>query len=284
MKTISDMPSKLPYLNLGCGSHFNKLWVNIDFSKTGEGVIAHNLLNGIPFDDNMFEVVYHSHVLEHFPKDKAIDFILECYRVLKPGGIIRIAVPDLEQIVKNYSRLLDLGKTQPENERLRVDYDWIMIEMYDQMVRNISGGEMLKYIAKQKLDNEDFVYERIGHEGQMIREGVINSINRQAIKASSYHKIRNIISPRNYKDLFFKLFFKNEYQLIKLSRFRLSGEIHQWMYDIYSLGNLLRDVGFKKIEKKGFDHSSIPEWRSFSLDEINNEIRKPDSLFVEGIK
>ena len=117
------MPSKLPYLNLGCGSHFNQQWVNIDFSKTGEGVIAHNLLNGIPFDDNTFDVVYHSHVLEHFPQDKAIDFIRECYRVLKPGGIIRVAVHDLEQIIKNYSRLIDLGKVQPENKK----YGLIMI-------------------------------------------------------------------------------------------------------------------------------------------------------------
>src|ERR1700709_1713415 len=112
------MLSELPYLNLGCGSHFDRQWVNVDFSKTGEGVIAHNLLNGIPFNDNTFEVVYHSHVLEHFPKDRAEEFIRECYRVLKPAGIIRVAVPDLEQIVSNYSRLLTLGKTHPDSEKI----------------------------------------------------------------------------------------------------------------------------------------------------------------------
>jgi len=204
--------------------------------------------------------------------------------VLKPGGIIRIAVPDLEQIVKNYCRLLFIGESEPENETVRADYDWIMIEMYDQTVRNRPGGEMLKYLAKRTLENEGFVYERIGHEGKMIREGVLNSLNNPPIKPSIYRKIRNIASPRNYKNQFLKLFFKNEYQLIELSRYRLSGEIHQWMYDIYSLGNLLKDTGFKNIEKKDFDKSGIPEWRSFSLDEINNNIRKPDSLFVEGVK
>jgi predicted SAM-dependent methyltransferase len=282
------MLSELSYLNLGCGSHFNRRWVNIDFSKTGEGVIGHNLLNGIPFDENTFEVVYHSHVLEHFPKDSAAKFIDECYRVLKPGGIVRIAVPDLEQIVNNYRRLFDLGKANPDDEKIRADYDWIMTEMYDQTVRIQSGGEMVKYLSKQPLYNEDFIFQRIGYEGRMIRDGILNMHNSPPDKASSgrkmYRKFRNTISPRNYKNQFLKLFFNKDYQLIELSRFRLSGEIHQWMYDIYSLGNLLKDAGFNHIEQKDFDKSSIPDWRSFSLDEVNGAIRKPDSLFVEAIK
>ena len=282
------MLSKLPYLNLGCGSHFNPQWVNIDFAKTGDGVIAHNLLNGIPFEENRFDVVYHSHVLEHFPKDSAAKFIGECYRVLKPGGIIRIAVPDLEQIINNYTRLLALGKSDPHNKKIRDDYDWIMTEMYDQTVRNQDGGEMIKFLSKQPLENEDFIYKRIGYEGRMIREGMINFSDLPPVKVSLarkiYSKLRNAISPRNYRNQFLKLFFNKEYPVLELGRFRLSGEIHQWMYDIYSLGNLLKDVGFKNIEQKDFDQSNIPGWRSFSLDEVNNTIRKPDSLFVEALK
>jgi predicted SAM-dependent methyltransferase len=282
------MLSKLSYLNLGCGSHFNPQWVNVDFTKTGEGVIAHNLLNGIPFGDSTFEVVYHSHVLEHFPKEDAIKFIKECYRVLKPGGTIRIAIPDLEQIVNNYSRLFAKGMADPDNKKIRADYDWIMTEMYDQTVRNQSGGEMLKYLSKGTLENENFVYQRIGHEGYMIRQGMIQAGNNQPKKVSVarriYRIIRRIISPGNFKRSFLKLFFHKEYKLIELGRFRLSGEIHQWMYDIYSLSNLLRDAGFKNIEKKNFDESSIPRWKSFSLDEINDAIRKPDSLFAEAVK
>jgi predicted SAM-dependent methyltransferase len=280
--------SKLRYLNLGCGSHFHTDWVNVDFSKTGEGVIAQNLLEGIPFEDNTFEVVYHSHVLEHFPRDKARDFIQECYRVLMPGGIIRIAVPDLEQIVKNYIRLFETGKANLDNNEIRADYDWIMTEMYDQAVRSTSGGEMIKYLSKEKLDNEDFIYSRLGHEAKMIRQGMVSPHNRQSHRVPSlrnaYRLIRNAISPRNYKTHLFKLFFNKEYKLIELGKFRLSGEIHQWMYDSYSLGSLLKDVGFKKIDQKKFDHSNIPDWKYFSLDEVNDVVRKPDSLFMEAIK
>jgi predicted SAM-dependent methyltransferase len=280
--------SKLPYLNLGCGSHFHTNWVNVDFSKTGEGVIAQNLLEGVPFEDNAFEVAYHSHVLEHFPRDTAKDFMKECYRVLKPGGIIRIAVPDLEQIVKNYIRLFETGKANPGDSEIRADYDWIMTEMYDQTVRSTSGGEMIKYLSKEKLDNEDFIYGRLGHEAKMIRQGMMDSRNQPPTKLSflrkSYRTIRNTLSPRNYKPHFFRLFFNKEYKLIELGKFRLSGEVHQWMYDSYSLGNLLKDVGFNLIEQKKFNESNIPGWRSFSLDEVDNAVRKPDSLFMEAVK
>jgi len=227
-------------------------------------------------------------MLEHFPKAEAAQFIKECYRVLKPGGIIRIAVPDLEQIVNNYTRLLAMGKSDPDNKKLRADYDWIIIEMYDQAVRNHGGGEMIKYLSEKTLDNEPFILERIGHEGYMLRQSILRDMNEASPKKTSYkdifNKIKWNILPKNYKKLLFRTLFTEEYKLNRLAKFRMSGEIHQWMYDIYSLGNLLKDVGFKNIEQKDFDKSHIDNWRSFGLDEVNNKVRKPDSLFVEGIK
>lgn len=276
------------YLNLGCGTRFNTQWINVDFIEAGNGVIVHNLLDGLPFDDNTFEVVYHSHVLEHFPKGDALKFIKECYRVLEPNGIIRIAVPDLEQIVANYNRLLTLGKADLDNKEIRADYDWIIIEMYDQTVRDKSGGEMLNYLAKPILNNENFIYSRIGHEGRMLRKSVLNPANPAPVKRSPVRKllskIKSTISPKNYKESILKTFFKKEYDLLELARFKRSGEIHQWMYDVYSLANLLKDAGFKDIQKKTFDESNIANWRSFELDEIEDKIRKPDSLFVEAFK
>jgi predicted SAM-dependent methyltransferase len=89
-------------LNLGCGNRYHPDWTNVNFTSTGDGVIAHNLTQGIPFPDNYFDVVYHSHVLEHFPKAQAEDFIKDCYRVLCPQGILRVVVPDLEEIARTY--------------------------------------------------------------------------------------------------------------------------------------------------------------------------------------
>ena len=71
----------------------------------------------------------------------------------------------------------------------------------------------------------------------------------------------------------------------KIGKFRLSGEIHQWMYDKYSLGKLLKETGFKNIKVCNSFESSIPDFNKYHLDiEEDNSIRKPDSLFMEAIK
>ena len=99
----------MKYLNLGCGLRFHPDWTNIDSDSSSPYVQDYDLQKGIPFQDNFFDVVYHSHLLEHFPKHKATDFMIECFRVLKPGGTIRIVVPDLEQIAKLYLKTLMLA-------------------------------------------------------------------------------------------------------------------------------------------------------------------------------
>ena len=93
--------------NLGCGSQICPDWINIDLVRTGPGVVAHDLSTGIPLPDASCEVVYHSHVLEHLRRPDARFFMRECFRVLKPGGILRVAVPDLEQICRQYLLALD---------------------------------------------------------------------------------------------------------------------------------------------------------------------------------
>jgi predicted SAM-dependent methyltransferase len=168
-------------LNLGCGTRFHNAWTNVDFISSDKNVIAHNLLHGIPFADNSYEVVYHSHVLEHFKKADGRNFIQECFRVLKPGGIVRIAVPDLERIAKEYLKNLELALQG--NEKGQHDYEWIKLELYDQVVRNESGGDMAKYLFQQEIPNEDYVFGRIGEEGRNLRNFHLR--NREEVKAES---------------------------------------------------------------------------------------------------
>ena len=269
--------TKLPYLNIGCGAHYNPTWVNIDFRKTGEGVIAHNLLKGIPFPDNSFEMVYHSHVLEHFSKQDGIFLLNECYRVLKPNGVLRMAIPDLEQITRHYLRLLERGLADPDNEQIEADYNWILIEMYDQTVRSKSGGMMAEYLFQPTIGNEDFVFERIGEEGRNIRNNFLYGQNHVI---SLKRKIKNLIKRTLKKATF--LFKPNKYA--KLGKFRLGGEIHQWMYDRYSVSKLLKNIGFQHIIQQNAFESYTLNWNKYQLDGKNGVVRKPDSLFIEAKK
>jgi|CXWL01.1.fsa_nt_gi predicted SAM-dependent methyltransferase len=79
-------------LNVGCGSRFHPAWTNIDVAPSSAHVQAYNCRAGIPFPDQSFDVVYHSHVLEHFPKTEALGFLQECFRVLlmRPSKCARV--------------------------------------------------------------------------------------------------------------------------------------------------------------------------------------------------
>jgi predicted SAM-dependent methyltransferase len=277
--------NKLQYINLGCGDHFHEDWVNVDFNVTGRGVFAHNLNRGIPFKDDSFDVVYHSHLLEHFSKMNAEFFIRECYRVLKENGIIRVVIPDLEQIIVEYQKQLNLAINSEANKS--PNYNWIMLELFDQMVRNQSGGLMAEYILQEKLENEEYVFQRIGYEAKNLRKFNIESNN---IKSQD-EKVRPHLKQKiklGIKRFLVELIFKREYyeieDFLKIGKFRQSGENHQWMYDRYSLSMLLRENGFDKIEVKTAFESNIPDFSKFNLDVIDKEIRKPDSLFMEAVK
>ena len=275
-------------LNLGCGSNFHNDWKNIDFVSSSEHVITHNLLDGIPAENNSTDVVYHSHVLEHFSKDDGVKFLQECYRVLKSGGIIRIAVPDLETIAKEYLRNLELAISG--DEASKSNYEWIVLELLDQMVRNKSGGKMKDYLYNKDLPNEDYVYKRIGMEGKKIRESYLKknlSYGSNSDKTFTGKKILGGMK-RKIKD-YYKKFAKrrlnrSQSKALEIGQFRLQGEIHQWMYDRYSLTRLLKKVGFKEVKINNAFESDIKNWDSYQLDVINGEIRKPDSLFVEARK
>ncbi|MBK1656075.1 TylF/MycF/NovP-related O-methyltransferase [Allochromatium vinosum] len=246
-------------LNLGCGAHYHPAWVNLDFTSSSREVIAHDLTQGIPFASESFDVVYHSHLLEHFTKDYAPRFLRECHRVLTPGGIIRVAVPDLEAIARLYLSLLDGALDGDPEAQQR--YDWILIELFDQMVRNHSGGEMLAYWRQNPMPAETFVLERMGSE-------VKNAV--RALRASKNEDTSNAFT---------------HLDLEGIARFRLSGEVHQWMYDRYSLGKLLTESGFESVKVCRANESSIPDFGSYLLDiERDGSIRKPDSLFMEGLK
>lgn len=97
-------------LNLGCGGSRpkDKRWTNIDdlhaqFVNPGcpervnmdaePNYLNHNLTQPLPFEDNSVDGILASHLLEHLELMDCLDLVEDCYRVLKPGGVIRVTVP-----------------------------------------------------------------------------------------------------------------------------------------------------------------------------------------------
>lgn len=89
-------------LHLGCGP--NKLvgWVNIDVEEEYEPDLLHDLTSGIPAADDSAEVIYSEHVFEHFSLEAGTALLAEALRVLRPGGVLRIAMPDLAHVIERY--------------------------------------------------------------------------------------------------------------------------------------------------------------------------------------
>jgi predicted SAM-dependent methyltransferase len=280
----------MQYLNLGCGSRFKSFWTNINFQSTGEGVIAHNLRAGIPCADRSFDVVYHSHLLEHFARAEAEFFIKECYRVLRPHGILRVVVPDLETITRMYLNCLE--NTSSGIKEYEQKYEWMMLELYDQTVRNQAGGEMKNFLTTTELVNREFIIKRCGIEIENIIIAGKNQTTHSNPQSENKFKklIQQIYRLLRYPDYRHQIILQiilssTELKALQIGQFRQSGEVHQWMYDRYSLFLLLRNAGLEKIVVRSANESYISEWENFNLDtEPDGSIYKPDSLYMEAVK
>ena len=86
----------------------------------------------------------------------------EVSRVVKPGGVIRVVVPDLEGIARLY--LEKLAAVITGDEEACADHEWMLIELLDQMVRERVGGDMRDYFLRPDLRNAAFVHARMGGE------------------------------------------------------------------------------------------------------------------------
>jgi predicted SAM-dependent methyltransferase len=274
------------YLNLGCGSRYHPDWINIDIASRAPGVIQHDLSRGIPLPDSSCDVVYHAAVLEHLRRSDATAFLAECYRVMKPGGILRVGVPDLEKSCQLY--LSRLATALKGDEAASHDYDWIMLELFDQTVREKSGGGMLDYLRQNPLPNEAFVYERIGEEGRQLVKDLLgkDSLGKRSLPyfhrlLKGLHSLPGVAKRRILQ----WLFRADSKRALEIGRFRLAGEVHQWMYDRYSLARLLCLTGFRDPQLQDAKTSRIPNWTNFNLDTLpDGQVIKPDLLFMEAIK
>ena len=101
-------------------------------SRLPDSIAVHDLRKGIPYPDGSVDAVYHSHFLEHLDPPVARRFVREVHRVLKPGGVQRIVVPDLERLCTEYLAHLRACVTEPARS---ADHDCYVGAMIEQMVR-----------------------------------------------------------------------------------------------------------------------------------------------------
>ena len=238
-------------LNLGCGTKTSnhKHVINVDWSpyirikknkllnflakyylsnerykkltKMPKNLLSYNLANGIPFNNDEIDVVYHSHFLEHLERKDAIEFLRENKRVLKKGGVLRVVVPDMELLCNEY--LLSIKQCEIEAD----------IKGHEEYISNI----------------------------------IEQCVRQTPFGASKQGKIKSSI----------------EYFILGNANKR--GETHKWMYDRFSLKNILQELGFDDIKVRSYEESDIHDWHKYKLDiNDNGEQYLKNSLYLEAKK
>lgn len=157
-------------INLGCGPVFvdSPDWINLDFTAPSPAVRQANLLGQLPLGSGTAQLVYSSHFFEHIPRPEVDAFLRECLRVLQPSGVLRLVLPDLEEMARSYLALRDAG------EDARADF--LVLEMIDQCVRRESGGELgrlcqrLREASGQQTEMIEFIRERTGEDQRRSRQ------------------------------------------------------------------------------------------------------------------
>jgi predicted SAM-dependent methyltransferase len=94
-------------LHLGCGTVRLDGWVNVDLAARARELATPPDLNldvrkGLPFRDGAARLIYHEHLIEHLTLDEGTRCLRDWLRVLEPGGVLRVATPDLEYLVERY--------------------------------------------------------------------------------------------------------------------------------------------------------------------------------------
>lgn len=277
------MKKRKKLLNLACGAKVSHTgdWTNVDQGSPIRGALKMNILDGLDFPDYTFDVVYASHFVEHLDLEQLDNVFKEVFRILKPSGVFRVATPDLEELVSSYMKYLVRLKSNPIQQD-EEKYDWIRTELFDQIVRDRSGGEMVDALQKASPEMSIFLSNRLG----LAFTGVVGQANiANRVKNGDGIK-RNIVDMFKRLPSFIYRMFRGilTSEKTKIGYFRTSGEVHRYIHDSFSLTRAFKKAGFVDSKVVSAFQSDIDDWSSYGLDAKDGIGDGPLCLFMETKK
>jgi predicted SAM-dependent methyltransferase len=142
-------------LQIGTGPNPLPGWLNTDIApdtyvEHRATVVLLDATKPFPLDDMTFDYVFSEHQIEHIPEPAARLMVAECFRVLRPGGRVRIATPDLDAILSLHEGELD--------EPARHYVDWVMARFRPDIR---SGNRRTHVINHMFMDHgHRFIYDQ----------------------------------------------------------------------------------------------------------------------------
>jgi SAM-dependent methyltransferase len=271
-------------VNLACGDTYmaGDGWINFDYVASSATVRKADLLGRLPLSEDSAALVYSSHFIEHIPRSDVPAFLRECLRVLRPGGVLRLVLPDLEEMARTYLAHRDAG----EHERA----DFLVLEMIDQCVRREPGGELgqlyrrLRAGSAQASEMIAFVRERTGEDlggNHSIAEsqgGALGALAGRYVRGAR-HRLRGV---------WLRFWLTGLPAAFRAQNLSLAGvgERHHWLWDFHQLRQALEVAGFKAVERRTAGSSAIADFPFYPLDlDADGRPRKGvESMYVEARK
>jgi SAM-dependent methyltransferase len=138
-------------LNWGCGEHPQAGWINSDIKSTPGIDISCDIRAGLPLPSDSIDYAASIHALPEIPLGDLVAVLSELRRVLKPGGVLRLALPDLDRGIRAY---------------LANDRDYFLVP--DQDAATVGGKlvtQLLWYGWSRSLFTHDFTEEILRKAG-----------------------------------------------------------------------------------------------------------------------
>lgn len=168
-------------LQIGTGPFVLEGWFNTDLNPTEE-IAFLDAQKPFPFDDCTFDYVFSEHLIEHIEYVENLDMLRECFRILRPGGKIRIATPDIGFLIALYNP----EKTELQEREIHRAVDTYMshIGIYQDVfvINNFFRGHGHK-----------FIYDFKSLQGVMSRAGFVD-ITRRGVGESDDKNLGGIDS------------------------------------------------------------------------------------------
>jgi predicted SAM-dependent methyltransferase len=165
------MASRLPWLDVPLTRL--GIWPPTEFSRATRFA---NLQKPLPWSDNTVDCVYLGEVLEHFTRTDGVRLLSECFRVVKPGGAVRVRVPDNGRFWRNYVRELDQALARPQEEWTEDHTRWVDMFFHDICVE--------RRITRSYGHYHKWMYDEISLIRTFQRVGFVNVARRDYLESA----------------------------------------------------------------------------------------------------
>jgi predicted SAM-dependent methyltransferase len=175
-------------LQIGAGTNLLEGWLNTEWVISEQQLRIPTLtfldaLKPYPFETGSFDYIYSEHVIEHFAFIDGAMMIAETFRVLKPGGRMRIVTPDLEFLIKLYS---------PEKSAIQTRYIKHMTDAFHPELSDRGLYDDVYMINNYVRDwGHRFIYDKKSLE-QLLRTTGFDQITSHEVSRSNDTNLQNI--------------------------------------------------------------------------------------------